>query len=127
MTVDEAIQRFESERQRIWLESPADVAALGRGEVPRGTGARGQYLSTIIFAEGETRTLADEMLWGIIRVGEDDPNVDLKTLQAIIRQIIGYKADFFDFVSLPEAALAAQDAGRRYIRVASVELAGGAA
>lgn len=29
-------------------------------------------------------------------------------------------------VSLPEAALAAQDAGRRYIRVASVELAGGA-
>jgi PTS system mannose-specific IIA component len=30
-------------------------------------------------------------------------------------------------VSLPEAALAAQDAGRRYIRVASVELAGGAA
>ena len=30
-------------------------------------------------------------------------------------------------MNLPEAALAAQDAGRRYIRVASVELAGGAA
>jgi PTS system mannose-specific IIA component len=30
-------------------------------------------------------------------------------------------------VSLPEAALAAQEAGRRYIRVASVELAGSAA
>jgi mannose PTS system EIIA component len=30
-------------------------------------------------------------------------------------------------VSLPEAALAAQEAGRRYIRVASVELAGNAA
>jgi hypothetical protein len=104
MTVDEAIQRFESERERIWLKSPDDVAALGRGEVPRGTGSRGQYLSTIIFAEGETRTLADEMLWGIIRVGEDDPDVDLKTLQSIIKQIIGYKADFFDFVSLPEAA-----------------------
>jgi PTS system mannose-specific IIA component len=29
-------------------------------------------------------------------------------------------------VSLSDAALAAQDAGRRYIRVASVELAGGA-
>lgn len=29
-------------------------------------------------------------------------------------------------MSLPEAALAAQEAGRRYIRVASVELAGGA-
>jgi PTS system mannose-specific IIA component len=31
-----------------------------------------------------------------------------------------------DRMSLNEAALAAQDAGRRYIRVASVELAGGA-
>ena len=31
-----------------------------------------------------------------------------------------------DRLSLNEAALAAQDAGRRYIRVASVELAGGA-
>jgi len=29
-------------------------------------------------------------------------------------------------VGLADAALAAQDAGRRYIRVASVELAGGA-
>jgi hypothetical protein len=104
MTVDEAIQHFESERQRIWLQGPDDVLALGRGEVPRGTGSRGQYLSTIIFAEGETRTLADEMLWGIIRVGEDT-DADLKTLQAIIKQIIGYKADFFDFVSLPEAAV----------------------
>ena len=36
-------------------------------------------------------------------------------------------AEVRDKVSLPEAALAAQDAGRRYIRVASVELAGGAA
>ncbi len=32
-----------------------------------------------------------------------------------------------DKLPLPEAALAAQDAGRRYIRVASIELAGGSA
>lgn len=34
-------------------------------------------------------------------------------------------AEVRDRLSLAEAALAAQDAGRRYIRVASVELAGG--
>ena len=34
-------------------------------------------------------------------------------------------AEVRDKMSLSEAALAAQDAGRRYIRVASVELAGG--
>ena len=36
-------------------------------------------------------------------------------------------AEVRDRMHLPEAALAAQDAGRRYIRVASVELAGGPA
>ncbi|MBL8530930.1 MAG: PTS sugar transporter subunit IIA [Hyphomonadaceae bacterium] len=35
-------------------------------------------------------------------------------------------AEVRDKLSLADAALAAQDAGRRYIRVASVELAGGA-
>ena len=35
-------------------------------------------------------------------------------------------AEVRDSLSLAEAALAAQEAGRRYIRVASVELAGGA-
>lgn len=34
-------------------------------------------------------------------------------------------AEVRERMKLPEAALAAQDAGRRYIRVASVELAGG--
>ncbi|TPE47718.1 hypothetical protein [Amaricoccus solimangrovi] len=103
MTVEEAIARFEAEREKIWMSSPEDVTALGQGIVPRRTGARGQYLSTIIFAEGEARTFADEMLWGIIRVCEDT-TADLATLQALIDQIIGYKASFFDFVSLPSAA-----------------------
>jgi hypothetical protein len=92
MTVDEVIARFEQEREKIWFEQPAEIADLGKGIVPRGTGARGQYLSTIIFAEGEARTLADEMLWGLIRVAEDNPEADLKTLQLLIKEIIGYKA-----------------------------------
>lgn len=115
MTVDEAIARFEAEREKIWMTSPEDVTALGQGIVPRNTGARGQYLSTIIFAEGEARTFADEMLWGIIRVCEDT-EADLRTLQAVIDQIIGYKASFFDFVSLPSAA----EMTRLYVETAKV-------
>lgn len=115
MTVEEAIARFEAEREKIWMESPADVTALGQGIVPRRTGSRGQYLSTIIFAEGEARTFADEMLWGIIRVCEDT-DADLKTLQALISQIIGYKAEFFDFVSIPSAA----DMTRLYVATAQI-------
>lgn len=101
--VDEMIATLEAEREAIWLTIPDEVAALGRGEVPRGTGARGQYLSTLMFAEGEARTLSDEMLWGLIQVCEIETS-DLATLQSIIKQIIGYKADFFDFVGLPHAA-----------------------
>jgi len=103
VAVDKMIATLEAEREAIWLTIPDEVSALGRGEVPRGTGARGQYLSTLMFAEGEARTLSDEMLWGLIQVCEIESS-DLATLQSIIKQIIGYKADFFDFVGLPHAA-----------------------
>ncbi len=111
--VDDMIATLESEREAIWLTIPDEVAALGRGEVPRGTGARGQYLSTLMFAEGEARTLADEMLWGLLQVAEKESS-DLATLQSIIAEIIGYKADFFDFVGLPHAAAVIH----RYVEVA---------
>jgi hypothetical protein len=103
VSLEEVIAELNEEREAIWLIIPDEVAALGRGEVPRGTGAKGQYLSTLMFAEGEARTLADEMLWGLLQVA-DSPTADLATLQAVISEIIGYKADFFDFVGLPRAA-----------------------
>jgi Cucumopine synthase C-terminal helical bundle domain len=102
MTVDDVIKELETERERIWLECPQEVKDLANGIVPRGTGSKGQYFSTLIFAEGEARTLSDEMLWGILQVA-DDKDTSLPTLKAVIRQIISYKADFFDFVGLPQA------------------------
>lgn len=103
LSTEQMIARLDAEREAIWRTMPEEVAAIGRGEIPRGTGARGQYLSTLMFAEGEARTLADEMFWGLIEVCRQ-PGADLHTLKLIISQIIGYKADFFDFVGLPEAA-----------------------
>ena len=103
MTTDEVIAALEKEREAIWLKAPQEVKDIGNGIVPRGTGSHGQYLSNLIFAEGEARTLADEMLWGLIQVAER-PGTDLKTLQAVVSEIIAYKADFFDFVGLPQAA-----------------------
>lgn len=103
LSTEQMIARLDTLREAIWTTMPEEVAAIGRGEIPRGTGARGQYLSTLMFAEGEARTLADEMFWGLIEVCRQ-PGADLHTLKLIISQIIGYKADFFDFVGLPEAA-----------------------
>ncbi|MBD1554736.1 hypothetical protein HAQ06_20895 [Pseudomonas sp. C2L12B] len=115
MTTEQMIERLEREREAIWRTLPDEVAAIGRGEIPRGTGARGQYLSTLMFAEGEARTLADEMFWGLIEVCRQ-PGADLATLKMIISQIIGYKADFFDFVGLPAAAALVH----QYVSVAEV-------
>lgn len=100
--VKEVIDELNAERERIWLTCPEEIVNLGRGIVPRRTGTHGQYLSTLMFAEGEARTLSDELLWGIIEVSETE-KLDLRTVQLIYRQIVGYKAAFFDFVGMPEA------------------------
>ena len=129
MTTDEVIATLEKEREAIWLKAPQEVKDIGNGIVPRGTGSRGQYLSDLIFAEGEARTLADEMLWGLIQVAEK-PGMDLKTLQAVVTEIIGYKADFFDFVGLPQAAklvhMYVEAAGRTTTNEEFVKLSGAA-
>lgn len=103
MAIDEVIAALEAEREAIWLKVPEEVLAVGRGEIPRRTGTHGQYLSTLMIAEGEARTLSDEMLWGLWRISQAG-EADLKTLQAIVSEIIAYKADFFDFVGFPRAA-----------------------
>ena len=41
---------------------------------------------------------------GVNKQIAEKPGMHLPTMQAIVTQIIGYKADFFDFVGLPEAA-----------------------
>lgn len=100
--VTDVIAELNAEREKIWLECPTEISNMGKGIIPRRTGAHGQYLSTLMFAEGEARTLSDELLWGIIEVSESNA-LDLRTLQLLINQIVSYKAAFFDFVGMPEA------------------------
>lgn len=98
--VDEVIAELDAERERIWLVLPEDVRDLGNGIIPRLTGPKKQYFTSLLYAEGEARTLADEILWGFIEVSHD-PETDLATLKKLVTQIVDYKADFFDFVGLP--------------------------
>jgi PTS system mannose-specific IIA component len=51
--------------------------------------------------------------------------VNIEVIAGVNLPMLIKLAEVRDRMSLSEAALAAQDAGRRYIRVASVELAGG--
>lgn len=100
--VTDVIAELNTERERIWLECPQEIVDMGKGIIPRRTGTHGQYLTTLMFAESEARTLSDEYLWGIIEAAEEN-QLDLATLQVLTSQIVGYKAAFFDFVGMPEA------------------------
>lgn len=100
--VIDVIAELNAERERIWLACPQEITDMGKGIIPRRTGSHGQYLSTLMFAESEARTLSDEVLWGIIEASETNI-LDLRTLQVLVDQIVGYKAAFFDFVGMPEA------------------------
>ena len=98
--VQDVITELDQERERVWLILPEDVRDLGNGVIPRMTGPKKQYFTSLLYAEGEARTLADEILWGLIEVA-GKPDADLATLKMIVTQVVDYKADFFDFVGLP--------------------------
>jgi hypothetical protein len=102
-SVAAAIAHIDGERDAIWEVPPDEVLALCSGKVPRGTGSKGNYLSTLIFAENELRTLTDEVLWFAWVTATRQPELDLKTLVAYLDEICQYKANMFDYVGLPEA------------------------
>jgi hypothetical protein len=104
MAVGEAIAALDQERQAIWLEPPDEVCAIMRGEIPRGTGSKGQYLSTLIFAENELRTMTDEVLWYLWELAAVRGGVELKSLQALVGTLVDYEGHMFDYVGLPRTA-----------------------
>ena len=90
-------------REDMWFDMPAEIERFGRGVQPRGTGAYQQYFTPLMFAEGEARTMSDEVLWCVWQLATDE-STDLDTLGRVVSDLVGYKADFLDFVGLPEAA-----------------------
>ena len=102
-SIDDAIALFENERDRIWLAPPDEISELSKGSHPRGIGSRGQYLTPIMFAEGAARSLADETLWGVMALCDQD-DTDLATLKAVVAELVGRKAGFFELFGLQHVA-----------------------
>lgn len=102
-SVADVITTIDGERDLVWEVPPAEVLALSRGEVPRGTGGKNNYLSTLIFAENELRTLTDEVLWFAWLQATTKPETHLPTLVAYLDEMCQYKGNMFDYVGLPEA------------------------
>jgi hypothetical protein len=101
-SVEAVIAHIDAARDAIWENPPAEVLALGTGTVPRGTGAKNNYLSTLIFAENELRTLTDEILWFAWATATRNPDAELRTLVLYMDEMGQYKANMNDYVGLPE-------------------------
>ena len=86
-SVDAVVRHIDAARDAIWESPPQEVLSLGAGNVPRGTGAKNNYLSTLIFAENELRTLTDEILWFGWVTATRHPELDLRTLVAYMDEI----------------------------------------
>lgn len=100
-SVQEVIDMLDTERELIWDVPPDEVMALGRGEIPRGAGTKNTYLSTLIFAENELRTLTDEILWFAWELAAVKGGAELKTVQLYMDAICQYKGNMIDFIGLP--------------------------
>jgi len=101
-SVQEVIERIDAAREAIWEVPPQEVLDLANGIIPLGTGAKNNYLSTMIFAENELRTLTDEILWFAWATATRRPDLDLATLVAYMDEMGQYKANMNIYVGLPE-------------------------
>lgn len=101
-SVEQVITAINAARDAIWENPPQEVLDLTGGVVPRGTGAKNNYLSTMIFAENELRTLTDEILWFAWQTATRNPDLHLPTLVLYMDEIAQYKANMNDYVGLPE-------------------------
>ncbi|MEU6157826.1 hypothetical protein [Streptomyces sp. NPDC047130] len=77
--------------ERIWLTPAPEVVDLHGGRVP--LGSRGQYFSTLVYVNGEMRTLGSTTLNPLARAAHD-PHTDLAGLLALTRPLTELQAEF---------------------------------
>ncbi len=98
----EVKKKIIARREAVWFDMPDEIKRISVGDIPRGTSVYNQYFTVLMFAEGEMRTMSDEVLWHL-RSTATDESTDLVTLLKFAKSILTYKMEFFDFVGLTES------------------------
>ena len=99
----EAIDKFEERRLAIWEKMPQDVYNMSQGIVPGDTNVYGQYVTTMLYADSEMRTLSDEILFYLTETAKEE-DTDLHTLVRYAKNLLDYKEKFFVFTGVPMAS-----------------------
>lgn len=90
---------IDAEMRRTWLTPPQEIVDIHEGRIASGAGSCGQWLSTLVFVNGETRPLGYCALGGLMQIARN-PEISLAALQAITRHFIKVPAEFLGYCGL---------------------------
>jgi hypothetical protein len=93
------LDEIETEMRNTWLLPPREIVDIHQGRIASGAGSRGQWLSTLVFVNGETRPLGYCGLGGLMQISRH-PEISLETLQLITRNFIKVPAEFLGYCGL---------------------------
>lgn len=97
--IQRIIDELHDETQRIWIDPPQELVDIHEGRIKSGAGSYGQYLSTMVFVNGETRPLGYCALNGLLRLCATS-ELPLDVLRALTPNFVGTPAEFLGYCGL---------------------------
>jgi hypothetical protein len=93
------LAKIEEETRKVWLQPPSEIVEMHRGNIRSRAGSYGQYFSTLVFLNGETRPLGYCALNGLVRLSQGDA-LSLDALREVTRTLIKTPAEFLGYCGL---------------------------
>jgi hypothetical protein len=95
----EVKNKIDAEVEKIMVDEPEEIKKLRYGIVESEAGSFGQYFSTLVFLDGETRDLGIYCLYGLLRAA-DDPSFDLEHLKKLFDIYVLIGAEFIGYCGI---------------------------
>ena len=97
--VQRLINDIHAETERVWLDPPAELIDIHAGRIRSRAGSYDQYLSTMVFVNGETRPLGYCALNGLLRACQSE-TISLEVLCELTPNLIKTPAEFLGYCGL---------------------------
>jgi Cucumopine synthase C-terminal helical bundle domain len=93
------VEDIHAETERIWTNPPREIVDIHAGRIASGAGSYGQYFSTMVFVNGETRPLGYDALNGLVKLARSG-DVPLEALRRITPVFLSVPAEFLGYCGL---------------------------
>lgn len=93
------VNQVYDEIEKIWLKPPTELVAIHEGKIRSGAGSYNQYFSTMLFVNGEVRTLGYLALGGLLKACANS-KVSLSSLRELIIPFTRTCAGFLGYCGL---------------------------